>query len=240
MNKSDEIKKKFLEGTLISLSNEEDKNLLKDLLFTSNKKAKEQDFNSIKSDVENEKNWWVNSPAYENLNQIISDINNGNLVEINSDENLKLIMRLESDEFTEWQPYLPKETALLLKKVGQRWREKMRAENLPEEIKLAITNLLISREYQKDLISRGKLALEGSSHSKGQSFDIDGCGYYLNNKSVNPRQTGNYDKIYIKRVHKILKEVLEELKNENALNFIQEFPNSNNQSFHATRNPNYK
>lgn len=51
-----------------------------------------------------------------------------------------------------------------------------------------------------------------SSHTKGQSFDIDGCGYYENDNVVNPRQTANYYDIYNPLIMRALKETLEEMK----------------------------
>ena len=131
-------------------------------------------------------------------------------------------------------------TALLLKEVGRKWRGKMTAENLSKDILLAVTSLVRSVEYQENLIKRGKLGMPDSPHTKGQSFDIDGCGYYDNGKAINPRQSENYRDIYNPHVHHLLKETLEEMKKENCLNYILEYENTDNQCFHVTRNLAYQ
>ncbi|NOY35435.1 MAG: hypothetical protein GXP44_00715 [bacterium] len=199
--------------------------------------AEKEELEEVRKLSEMERAWWRDFPPYETNEEILDDFEKGILAKIGDDGNLKLIMRFSNPELEKWQPYLNKEAARLLREVGERWREKMKAAGLPDDIRLAVTSLVRTKEYQKEIISAGKLAMPDSPHTKGQSFDIDGCGYYIEDSVVNPRQCENYREIYKPLVHQILKEVLEEMKNEGRLSYIQEYKNTGNQCFHTTRNP---
>lgn len=199
--------------------------------------AKKEELEEVRKLSETERAWWKDFPPYETNEQILDDFEKGVLAKIEDDENLKLIMRFLNPELEKWQPYLNKYTVALLCEVGGRWREKMKAAGLPDNIRLPVTSLIRTKKYQEEIISAGKLAMPDSPHTKGQSFDIDGCGYYIEDSVVNPRQCENYQEIYRPLVHQILKEVLDEMKNEGYLSYIQENKNTGNQCFHITRNP---
>lgn len=203
-------------------------------------KASTEEFERVKRLSELERNWWRNLPAYKTAEDIIRDAESGFLKKIESDENLKLIMRFENSDLKEWPPYLSKETAALLKEVGRRWRKKAARKEISEEVRLAVTSLMRTIEYQKELMAKGKLAMPESPHTKGQCFDIDGYGYYNSGKAINPRQTADYQNIYNSNVHEALKETLEEMKAENCLNYILEYEGTNNQCFHIARSPDYQ
>jgi len=64
------------------------------------------------------------------------------------DKNIKLITRFTSGEFKEWPPYLHKETVVMLKNIGENWRNEMEKADLPDDIQLAITSLIRTKEYQ--------------------------------------------------------------------------------------------
>ncbi len=201
--------------------------------------AEKKEMEEVKKLSETERAWWRDFPLYETNEQILEDFEKGILAKIEDDENLKLIMRFSNPELENWQPYLAKETARLLREVGEKWREKMRSAGLPDDIHLAVTSLIRTKKYQEKIIKAGKLAMPDSPHTKGQSFDIDGCGYYIEDNVVNPRQCENYQEIYKPLVHQILEEILSEMKDKGRLSFIQEYKGSDNQCFHMTRNPAY-
>ncbi len=203
-------------------------------------KASAEEIKRVEKLSEIEREWWKNYPAYLTTKDILKGVEDGTLEKVEPDENINLIMRFKNPDLKDWQPYLHKDTALLLKEVGRKWRGKMTAENLSKDILLAVTSLVRSVEYQENLIKRGKLGMPDSPHTKGQSFDIDGCGYYDNGKAINPRQSENYRDIYNPHVHHLLKETLEEMKKENCLNYILEYENTDNQCFHVTRNLAYQ
>lgn len=210
------------------------------LKMDNSTRASAEELERVKRLSELERNWWRALPAYETAEDIMRDVRSGFLKKIDSDENLKLIMRFENSDLKEWPPYLPKETAALLKEVGRRWREKAAQKEISEETRLAVTSLIRTTAYQEELIKRGKLAMPESPHTKGQCFDIDGCGYYNGGKAVNPRQTDDYKNSHNPNVHETLKETLEEMKAENCLNYILEYEGTNNQCFHITRSPDYQ
>lgn len=235
-----EIKEKFTKGEIVNAVTEGDKAILRNLLLKPAQIAPQEEIAKTQREVAIEREWWKDIPTYETQEQIAYDIEKEILVKINSDNNLQLIGRLQNPELRDWMPYLEKNTAKMVKEIGRRWREKMDQEGLPEEIRLAVSNLLVVDSYKREVSALGKLAVEGSGHSKGRSADIDGCGYFVGeNEKVNPRQTVDYGKVYLPRVHQILLEVLKEMKNENSLNFIQEFADTKNQSFHIARSPEY-
>lgn len=201
--------------------------------------AEKEELEKVRELSEMERAWWRDFSPYETNEQILEDFEKGALERIEDDENLKLIMRFSNPELEKWQPYLGKEAARLLREAGERWRERMKAAGLPDDIRLAITSLIRTKKYQEEIIKAGKLAMPNSPHTKGQSFDIDGCGYYIKDSVVNPRQCENYLKIYKPLVHQILKEVLDEMKEDEFLTFIQENKGTDSQCFHVTRNPSY-
>ncbi len=200
-------------------------------------RASMEEIKKVEKLSEIKREWWKNSPAFLTTKDILEGVENGILDKVESDENVKLIMRFENPDLKDWQPYLYRDTALLLKEIGRKWREKMNRGNLPKNIILAVTSLVRSVKYQEKIIERGKLAISNSPHTKGQSFDIDGCGYYENDSVVNPRQSENYKDVYNQRIHQLLKESLKEMKKGNCLNYILEYENTDNQCFHITRNP---
>ncbi len=201
--------------------------------------AQKEELEEVRRLSEEERMWWKDFLPYETTEQILKAIERGILEEIKGDENFRLIMRFSNPELEKWQPYLDKNAAALLSEVGERWRKKIKVSRLPNDICLALTSLVRTKKYQEEIINAGKLAMPDSPHTKGQSFDIDGCGYYIGDSVVNPRQCENYQEIYKPLVHQILKEVLGEMKNEGHLSYIQENKNTGNQCFHITRNPAY-
>ena len=201
--------------------------------------ASREERERVKRLAETELEWWGHIKSYKKPEEILKDAETGKLVEVLPDDSFELIMRLINPKLENWQPFLKESTYHLLREVIRRWRNKMDSNGLPKNIKLSVTNLIITKEYQRKIIKLGKLATDKASHTKGQSFDIDGCGYYMDGTAINPRFTENYRKIYIPEVHKLLKEVLDEMTEEKVLHYILEFEGTNNQSFHITRSPAY-
>ncbi|MEX2411122.1 MAG: DUF5715 family protein [Candidatus Paceibacterota bacterium] len=200
-------------------------------------KVSEDELKKVKKLYEIEHKWWGKTKPFKINNDIEQAFQNGELVKIIEDKNFRPIMRLLNPDLDKWLPYLPHQTADLLKKIGNEWRKRVDEENISRNIKLSLTSLTRSVEYQKKIVEMGKLAVENSSHTKGKSFDIDGCGYYEGDKAINPRFTENYKEAYNSRVHQILEEILEEMKNEGIINFIPEYYGTTNQCFHVTIAP---
>lgn len=203
----------------------------------NNFKAPKEEQKEIEKLYEIEYQWWGEEKSFQTQEDIQSAFEDGQLEKVDSDENIQLIMRFSNPELKKWKPYLDKKTADILKEVGRRWRKEADKNNIEKDIRLAVTSLTRSVEYQKEIIEKGKLAVENSSHTKGKSFDIDGCGYYKGDEAINPRFTESYKNTYNPEVHTILKKILEKMKKNGRINFIPEYTGTTNQCFHVTRAP---
>ncbi len=208
--------------------------------ITNPVRATQKEKEEVEKQTEIERSWWTEIKPYESLEEIASDFTLGKLVRVESNSNFKLIMRFANPDLEDWQPYLTKEANSLLGEVTERWRLKMNQANLATDIRLAITSLTRTMEYQNKLREAGKLAMLDSAHTKGQAFDVDGCGYYEASENINPRQNKNYRVLYNPLIHQLLQETLEEIKLEGKLNYVLEYKGSSNQVFHIARSPRYQ
>ena len=129
-----------------------------------------------------------------------------------------------------------------------------------DRIRIAITSLVRTVPYQNTIVKAGKLADPDSAHTRGEAFDIDASGYYIDETPINPRTSMQADfmsafkeigadvydqsfgdfSLYQPRVHELLKDVLERMMAEGKLHFVPEFPGTSNACFHVCRNPEYK
>lgn len=234
----DEIKEAFNQGLPIDTSRADVRAVVDKLLRGSSRKAAPEELKEVELLLEEERAWLKDKPTFKNNDDVTRAIADGSLRKIQSDGNLKLIMRLESPEFTDWIPYLLSPAADMFYEIGSHWRSKMTEHALPDDIRLAATGMVRTTEYQKELVAKGDLAVQDGPHAKGYSFDIDGCGYYDTKGSINPRQSQRYTEEYIPQVHILLKETLDELKREKKISYILEFPGTSSQGFHITLNPN--
>ncbi|HEY4498419.1 MAG TPA: DUF5715 family protein [Candidatus Paceibacterota bacterium] len=199
------------------------------------KKEKEE----VREQTEVERSWWTEIKPYESLEEIASDFASEKLVRVKPNSDFKLIMRFANPELEDWQPYLRRDAASLLYEITKNWRVKMTNAELSRDIRLSVTSLVRTTNYQIKLIELGKLAMLDSAHTKGEAFDIDGCGYYDAEENINPRQNKNYRVLYNPLVHQLLQKTLEEMKLEGKLNFVLEYKGSTNQVFHIARSPRY-
>ncbi|MEX0689893.1 MAG: DUF5715 family protein, partial [Candidatus Paceibacterota bacterium] len=110
-------------------------------------KVPEDELEKVKILYELEHEWWGKIKPFETDQDIEKAFQNGKLVKINIDENIKPIMRLLNPELTKWPPYLLPETADLLKKIGEEWGKRLNKEGVSKDIKLSITSLTRSSEY---------------------------------------------------------------------------------------------
>lgn len=233
----EEIRQAFYSGTPLDTSIPEVRAVVDTLLRGSSRKAQPEELASVQRDLAQEQEWLKDLPAFVDDDDVTAAIVAGTLHKMTSDANIKLIMRLESPEFKDWIPYLRRSAADLFHEIGIRWRQKMNNHDLSEDIRLAATGMVRTTAYQQELVAKGDLAIQNGPHAKGYSFDIDGCGYYDAEGSINPRQSQRYTEKYIPQVHALLKETLDELKAEGKLSYILEFPGTSSQGFHITRNP---
>lgn len=233
----DAIRQAFERGVPVDTSDPEVRKIVDALLHGSSRKAQPEELAEVKRLLAEEQEWLKDIPAFKTDDEVAQAIVEGTVSKVESNANIRLIMRLESSEFKDWIPYLRGPAVNLFHEIGTRWRQKMNENGLSEDIRLAATGMVRTAAYQQELVAKGDLAIQDGPHAKGYSFDIDGCGYYDADGSVNPRQSERYKEKYIPKVHSLLKEVLDEIKKEQRLSYILEFPGTSSQGFHITGNP---
>ncbi|MEX0748760.1 MAG: DUF5715 family protein [Candidatus Saccharimonadales bacterium] len=220
------------------------------------RKAPAAELERVQNAIRQELEWMSGFEPYNNNEDIDRAVADGELVPVTEDDNLRPVMRYRNPELIrDYPPYLRQKPYQLLQIIGQRWRDLMRERGLSEDIKLAVSMLTCTKEYQQKLIQGGKLAVDKGPHSCGFAFDIDGCGYYLGDTPINPRPDkqsaytqafasagsrvvpfGSYEQ-YDRQVHLLLDQVLDSLASEGLIHFILEYPDSNNSSYHICTNP---
>ena len=223
--------------------------------------ASQEELARVERETEIERTWWSARPSYASYQSILDDVAAGAATKVIGTKNYLPAMRFRNEKLNEqYPPYLESGTKKLLDELTTEWRVRMDAANLDSQIRLAIASLTIAEGYQKQLASSGKLAILGNPHVRGVAFDIDASAYYFGETPVNDRSPvkDEYDKrftdagaaAYVPKYHnfdkhltreplEILLDVLRDKKLNNELNFVHEYPGTNNASYHVCRNPEY-
>lgn len=223
--------------------------------------ASQDELDRVEKETEIERTWWSARPSYNSYQAILDDVASGVATKVVGTKNYLPAMRFRNDKLNaQYPPYLEADTKKLLDELTAEWRTRMDAANLDSNIRLAIASLTIAEDYQKQLATSGKLAILGNPHVRGVAFDIDASAYYLNETPVNDRSSvkEEYNKrftdagaaAYVPKYHnfdehltreplEILLDVLREKKRKSQLNFVHEYPGTNNASYHICRNPEY-
>lgn len=231
-----------------------------DLLIKNNVKITKEEFEAAMAETAIERSWYESRPSFQNDDSIERAVKSGKLQKIIAGSNYLPILRFRNPKLHEqYPPYLTRETAALLNEICAEWRKRCTKAGLSGDIRLAITSLTRTAEYQERLIKTGKIAQPDSPHTRGEAFDIDGSGYYEKATPINARRDehsayhrafskldaavtnpeyGDYSK-YNPRVHKILHEVLEDMKAMDKLHYLHEYPGTQYACFHVCRNPLY-
>jgi hypothetical protein len=133
--------------------------------------------------------------------------------------------------------------------ISKRFNEKIRFNEYPIVVKLAISSLLRPENYQKELKSKNRNAIDNSTHSYGISLDIFMDEFFVDLKSLcdNPKNDTkkqcesdlNHHGYILggslrRQLQSILAEVLLELQEEKKLYVIWE---ANQRIFHITPLP---
>lgn len=209
-----------------------------------------------------ERKWWRHQHPYQNYAAISDDVKELTLVMVKPTKNYLPALRFRNPKLHHlYPPFLEWYTKQLLDELTDVWRERMNQSKQDIDIRLAIANMTITEDYQKQLVASGKLAILGNPHVRGVAFDIDASAYYLGEIPVNDRKkvknqysekftsAGAYVKApeYLNFSSKLtqlpltlFEEVLAEFKDQKKLNFVHEYPGTNNSSFHICRNPEYQ
>ena len=208
-----------------------------------------------------ERDWYRGAPRFLKDDDIVKAVVSGALVKIEQSDNILPTMRYRNPELhTIYPPYLTPKSAELLRDIGTMWRARCDELGIDKNIRLALTSMSRTVEYQEKIIASGKLAQPDSPHTNGEAFDIDGSGYYVGDVAVNNRahEKSSFRNafadianpgqdspefrpdLYDPMVISVLIEVLNELKKEGRIHYLEEFPGTNNECYHVCRNPNWK
>ena len=208
-----------------------------------------------------EREWHKNSQRFFTDEDIVKALASSVLVKIEPSENILPTMRYRNpDLHTVYPPYLTPVAAELLSNIGEMWRARCDELGIDKNIRLALTSMSRTVEYQEKIIASGKLAQPDSPHTNGEAFDIDGSGYYLGDVAVNNRahEKSNFraafagiadpgqdspdfrPDLYDPTVISVLIEVLNKLQKEDRIHYLEEFPGTNNECYHICRNPGWK
>ena len=231
------------------------------LLLMNNVQLSRQHLEEVLKENEIERQWYRDVLPFESYASILKAAADGGLEKVKPTADYLPILRLRNPALGETYPaYLTKEAKAVLDEIGRTWRQRADAERIDRKVRLAITSLARTQPYQQLIVKAGKLADPESVHTRGEAFDIDASGYYLDNVPINPRQDrekefaaafkelgaeldsphfGDFH-LYNPKVHDILHEVMNQLQKEGKLHFVHEYPNTNNAVFHACRNPRYQ
>lgn len=207
-----------------------------------------------------EREWYKHIKSYESVEDILADFKSKKLARVQSSANYLTILRLRNPKLeTTYPPFLTQPTKDLLDEVMLSWRKEATKQGYSASIKIAVTSLIRSKAYQDEIVAAGKLADPDSVHTKGEAFDIDAAGYYLDGVPVNARKNKHTDfhrafkslhadvenpeygdySLYQPEIHEILHTVLKAKYRENKLHFIHEHAGTTNAVFHICRNPSY-
>lgn len=180
----------------------------------------------------------------KNQEELKREIENGNFISL---DNPKIREYYFFYNVPKENRYLHKNFYKILEEIGKRFQKKMNYIKNPKiKIKLAISSLIRTEEYQKNLKSKNFNAIDNSTHSYGISVDIFYDEFYVsfdelcdNFKIEKCRDFINHYGYVLggnlrRQFQSILAETLIELQKENRLYVILE---KNQRVFHITPIP---
>ena len=120
----------------------------------------------MKDETKIERDWYTAAPRFYKDEDIIKALNSGELVKIEPNSNILPTMRYRNAELhTVYPPYLTPESAELLWDIGNMWRARCDELGIDKNIRLALTSMSRTVEYQEKIIASGKLAQPDSPHT---------------------------------------------------------------------------
>jgi hypothetical protein len=213
-----------------------------------------------------ERQWYQDAQRIENDQHMKGAIKRGELVRVGDMKDIKPIARFQSS-IEGFSPYLTAHALRAVKAFGGLWRIMLERESriVDPSLRLALTSMVRTQEYQNTLVTSGRFASPDSTHCTGNAFDIDVSGYYSiepNNhviSHVDPRRRKASKKIgsliaekmghtfidniqcesYDPRITQAALRAAEIMYEEDSINMIHEFKDSPNACLHIAVNPDY-
>lgn len=167
-------------------------------------KTSAQEIEDIRRAQRREAAWWQRKPALEDPADIETLLESGKVIRVPDQGAWYRISEKTPEEFR----VLEQNTFDLLEYISKKWAEKLQKRGTStDNIFLVITSLARTKQYQEKLARQGYPAIEeGSTHTKLGAFDI-AIEWFQKNRP---------------ELLEALHEVLEELSNEEKINFIEE------------------
>ena len=244
------------------MSNSKSKNQLLPSLATPSK----LEYAEMDRALTKERVWYVDTPRMQTNEQIKRAIRTGKLVKMNESNDLKPIARFNAsvEGFT---PYLTPRALRAARAFGSLWRVVLEKQFKIEDraLRLAVTSMTRSQEYQDTLVAQGRFASPDSTHCTGNAFDIDVSGYYsyvskdqvishvdprrraasqhigkiISKKINNDSYRVSYADAYDERITEAALWTAELLYDEEVINRIHEFKDTPNACLHIAVNPDF-
>ncbi len=127
-----------------------------------------------------ETEWYEGAVKYRTPYDIATAIFNDELVEFVNDDNIRRLPRFDLEYPGCW-PVLALHSVVAAHDYGRLWRKVLTEEygiDRPE-LRLAMTSMTRSEDYQNELVRQGRFASPKSKHMAGVAFDFDDSGYYV-------------------------------------------------------------
>lgn len=171
--------------------------------------AVQADMPRVRALLEREMRWYSGVPRLEDTAAIESAVAVSDLLHVPDDDNIRLIGRFQNpDLHSLYPPYLAPYALLALQRLGHEWRARADILGVPAEARLAVTSLVRSADYQRQLVEGGKLAVPDSTHGTGGTFDIDSSGYFMLDDDGRPLSVSMRDPRHAERISREFREVM--------------------------------
>lgn len=226
----------------------------------------EEDIEMLDNKLALERAWFNDALRYRSIGDIALAIEKGMLVELNNTHLTQRIKRFESN-IEGYIPYLTPQAVQAVLDLADLWVELLpdNQNNKKEHIKMSITSMVRTQEYQDKIASNPKkLAVFDSTHCTGNAFDVDVSAYYRvaedgSHYSISdPRRHDGQRAIsqvianrynggdlavlgegYSNIVTDSLIKAAREMSQVGAINLVEEFTGTENACLHIAVNPDY-
>lgn len=231
-------------------------------------KASDADFAEIESHYAKERHWYAEAERYQNYSHIQSAVKSGHLLKVRPHRGAYHMPERFVNPNTHhlFSPYLAPHAHKALGELALLFRRAADDAGISDDVRISVTSMVRSQEYQNEIIKNGQLALPDSTHTTGGAFDVQSKGYFLVRNGViyavnkldqakTESITGAFKKAYgetqsahvrapIEWFDDTICQAIEVAVDKMALwglvNKVNEFVGTSNQCFHIGVNPDFE